>query len=124
MLTGSITFLSGRWCIKLALARAMLQNADILVMDEPTKHLDAINVNWIGDYIHSMKDVKSIVVSHEKGLFCAHYLTVFVNKVPKAKSLFEMKESKLKIASPKPGNLDGITSNGKSVINMDQVTFT
>lgn len=141
MLDGSVSFLSGGWRMKLALARAMLQNADILLMDEPTNHLDVVNVKWVEDYLNNLKDVTSIVVSHDKGLLnnvCTHIiqienlklklhkgnLTEFVKKVPKAKSYFEMKETKMKFSFPKPGVLDGITSKGKAIIKMDNVTFT
>ena len=34
----------GGWKMKLALARAMLMNADIMLLDEPTNHLDVTNV--------------------------------------------------------------------------------
>ncbi|CDF35118.1 Translation elongation factor eEF3 [Chondrus crispus] len=141
MVEGSVSFLSGGWRMKLALARAMLQNADILLLDEPTNHLDVINVKWVEDYLNNLKDVTSIIVSHDKGLLnncCTHIiqienlklklhkgnLTEFVKKVPKARTYFELKETKLKFKFPKPGNLDGITSKGKAIIKMDNVIFT
>jgi len=68
MINEPVTFLSGGWRMKLALARAMLQKADILLMDEPTNHLDVINVQWTMDYINSLKDVTSIIVSHDSKL--------------------------------------------------------
>jgi elongation factor 3 len=68
MISEPVTFLSGGWRMKLALARAMLQKADILLMDEPTNHLDVINVQWTMDYINSLKDVTSIIVSHDSKL--------------------------------------------------------
>merc|ERR1712176_1727264 len=46
----AVSTLSGGWRMKLALARAMLQNADILLLDEPTNHLDVINVAWVKTY--------------------------------------------------------------------------
>lgn len=141
MLEGSVSYLSGGWRMKLALARAMLQDADILLLDEPTNHLDVINVKWVEDYLNNLKDVTSIIVSHDKGLLnncCTHIiqienlklklhkgnLTEFVKKVPKARTYFELKETKLKFKFPKPGVLDGITSKGKAIIKMDDVIFT
>lgn len=141
MVDGSVSFLSGGWRMKLALARAMLQNADILLLDEPTNHLDVVNVRWVEDYLNGLKDVTSIIVSHDKGLLnnvCSHIIQIenlklklhkgnlseFVKKVPKARSYFELKETKLKFKFPKPGVLDGITSKGKAIIKMDNVTFT
>ena len=53
--------------MKLALSRAMLQNADILLMDEPTNHLDVMNVKWVKDYIKSLTNVTCIMVSHDSG---------------------------------------------------------
>ena len=127
--------------MKLALARAMLQNADILLLDEPTNHLDVVNVKWVEDYLNNLKDVTSIIVSHDKGLLTnvtTHIIQIenlklklhkgnlpeFVKKVPKAKTYFEIKETKIKFKFPKPGVLDGITSKGKAIIKMENVQFT
>lgn len=43
--------------MKLALARAMLMNADIMLLDEPTNHLDVTNVKWLIDYLVGLKGV-------------------------------------------------------------------
>lgn len=37
--------------MKLALARAVLLQADILLLDEPTNHMDTTNVAWLIDYL-------------------------------------------------------------------------
>jgi energy-coupling factor transporter ATP-binding protein EcfA2 len=62
-----ITSLSGGWKMKLALARAMLMKADILLLDEPTNHLDVTNVAWLENYLTGLKNVTSIIVSHDSG---------------------------------------------------------
>jgi len=67
MMNDPVTTLSGGWRMKLALSRAMLQNADILLMDEPTNHLDVMNVKWVKDYIKSLTNVTCIMVSHDSG---------------------------------------------------------
>ena len=72
-----ITSLSGGWKMKLALARAMLAKADILLLDEPTNHLDVDNVKWVKDYLKSLTNVTSIIVSHDSGLMddvCSHII--------------------------------------------------
>merc|ERR1712130_677793 len=47
--------LSGGWKMKMGLVRAMLMEADILMMDEPTGHLDKFNTSWLIDYIKSLE---------------------------------------------------------------------
>ena len=106
-----ISSLSGGWRMKLALARAMIQNADILLMDEPTNHLDVTNVKWVINYINSLKNTTVVMVSHDSGLLddCCDYilqidalklklhrgnLTSFVKDHPEAMSYFEFKASK------------------------------
>jgi len=133
--------LSGGWRMKLALARAMLQNADILLMDEPTNHLDVINVAWVKSYIKSLEGVTCIIVSHDAGLLtdvCTHILSIkdlklhnfqgnlplYVAKNPAAKSFFEFKASeKMQFTFPKPSFIDGIKSRGKALMKMTDVTF-
>jgi len=127
--------------MKLALARAMLQKADILLMDEPTNHLDVINVQWTMDYINSLKNVTSIIVSHDSKLLdncCTHILEIkdlklsitkgnlsdFVAKNPEAKAYFELKSSKFTFTFPQPGFIEGVKSKGKALMKMANVEFT
>merc|ERR1711979_100376 len=46
-----VSTLSGGWRMKLALARAMLIDPDILLLESPTDHLDVVNIAWIQGYI-------------------------------------------------------------------------
>jgi elongation factor 3 len=55
-MNGSIQSLSGGWRMKLAIARAMLWDADVLLLDEPTNHLDADAVAWLIDYLKSLTE--------------------------------------------------------------------
>ena len=75
----AVSTLSGGWCMRFALARAMLQKVDILLLDEPTNHLDDINVAWVKRYLNSLTEVTAIIVSHDSGLIndcCTHMLQI------------------------------------------------
>lgn len=137
--------LSGGWKMKMGLVRAMLMEADILMMDEPTGHLDKFNVAWLTDYINSLKTgpkpVTVIATSHDTGYLEAtttHILEFesrklklfrggivpFVEKNPEAKIYFEIKSAKVKFVFPEPGPLEGVKSRGKALLKMSNVTFT
>ncbi len=52
-------------------------------------------------------------------------LTAFVKQVPEAQAYFELKQqSKYHFKFPVPGNLEGVTSKGKQIMKMTNVTFT
>jgi len=137
----AVSTLSGGWRMKLALARAMLQNADILLLDEPTNHLDVINVAWVKSYLNSLTAVTSIIVSHDSGLLndcCTNILQIenlklhtfkgnldeFVKLKPSARAYFSFTESKLKFSFPQPGNIEGVKSKGKALMKMGKCTYT
>jgi elongation factor 3 len=141
MLSGGVSTLSGGWRMKLALARAMMQNADILLMDEPSAHLDVMNVRWLLDYIRNLKDVTCIIVSQNAKLLdecCTHMIHIsnlklhqskgnlseFVKSNPEAQSYFELKTEKYSFKFPQPRFLDGVKSKGKALMKMENVTFT
>eukprot|EP00658_Telonema_sp_P-2_P005583 TRINITY_DN12090_c0_g5_i1.p1 TRINITY_DN12090_c0_g5~~TRINITY_DN12090_c0_g5_i1.p1 ORF type:complete len:1083 (+),score=438.04 TRINITY_DN12090_c0_g5_i1:61-3309(+) len=136
-----ITALSGGWKMKLALARAMLAQADIMLLDEPTNHLDVDNVAWVKDYLLSLDTVTSIIVSHDSKFMddvCTHIihfeerklktyignLAAFVEKVPSASSYYAFKTERLKFIFPKPTSLEGIKSKGRPIMSMTNVSFT
>jgi len=127
--------------MKLALARAMLQQADILLLDEPTNHLDVINVAWVKTYLNSLKDVTSIIVSHDSGLLndcCTNILSFdnlklrtykgnldeYVKTNPAARAYFSLTASKMKFKFPNPGPIEGVKSKGKALMKMGNCTFT
>ncbi len=58
--------LSGGQLQRLAIARALLRESPILLMDEPTSSLDASSKQAVWDTIESLKDEKTIIiVSHD-----------------------------------------------------------
>merc|ERR1711988_1701005 len=46
-----ITTYSGGWKVKMQLACAQLINADILMIDDPTGHLDVKNIEWVKNWL-------------------------------------------------------------------------
>ncbi|CAK0870630.1 unnamed protein product [Prorocentrum cordatum] len=65
-----IRTLSGGWRMKLGLARAMLQSADLLLLDEPTGHLDVEHIAWLAEYVQGLRAdrspaVSTLIVSHD-----------------------------------------------------------
>lgn len=136
-----ISNLSGGWKMKLALCSAILQNPDILLLDEPTNHLDVNNVKWLEDFLISQTTKTSLIISHDTGFLdrvttnIIHYednrklknykgnLELFVKRVPKAKTYYELSDDNLSFTFPTPGILDGIKSKGKAIIKMDKCTY-
>lgn len=56
--------LSGGQRSKLILAKLLLQNPDVLVLDEPTNYLDVNHIDWLADYLNDFEGA-FIVVSHD-----------------------------------------------------------
>jgi len=57
--------LSGGWRMRLLLACAMMKQADILLLDEPTNHLDVHAIEWLCQYLLSIKTGALMVISHD-----------------------------------------------------------
>jgi len=145
-LKSEIGHLSGGWKMKLGLVRAMLMCADILLLDEPTGHLDVANVAWLGDYLLSLsrdssRPVTTVVVSHDSSFLdkvCTHVINVkqrklktykgnitdFVRRCPEAKSYLSLTNDKQRFVLPEPGMLEGVKSKGKKLLKMHNVTYT
>merc|ERR1719335_1670391 len=120
-------------------------DADILMMDEPTGHLDKFNIAWLIEYVNSLKTrekpVTVIAVSHDTEYLektTTHILefenrklqtfrgniTEFVKKKPEAKIYFEITTSaKVKFVFPDPGPLEGVKSRGRALLKMNDVHF-
>ena len=65
-----IASMSGGWHMRAALATALLQEADILILDEPTNFLDLLGIVWLQRYLQKLEDSvnapTTIVVSHDR----------------------------------------------------------
>ncbi|AEO60643.1 hypothetical protein MYCTH_74803 [Thermothelomyces thermophilus ATCC 42464] len=62
--------LSGGWRMRSALATALLQESDILILDEPTNFLDLLGIIWLQRFLQSLEDLPTpptlILVSHDR----------------------------------------------------------
>lgn len=67
--------LSGGQKSKLMLAKALMQESDILFLDEPTNHLDIDSMEFLQDYINSFSKTV-VMVSHDR-----YFLNATCNKV-------------------------------------------
>ncbi|MFT5860048.1 MAG: ATP-binding cassette subfamily F protein 3 [Flavobacteriaceae bacterium] len=56
---------SGGWRMRIELAKILLQKPDLVLLDEPTNHIDIESVIWLEDFL--MNKAKAvIVISHDK----------------------------------------------------------
>merc|ERR1712164_28320 len=139
-----VTSYSGGWKMKMQLCAAQLMNADVLMLDEPTGHLDVDNIKWLEDWLESFKG-SIICTSHFSPFLdkmCTHIidfqdrklktfkgvkgttLTQFVEKYPEKKAYFELSNEIMKFTFPVPGPLEGVKSRTKVILWMNNITFT
>jgi elongation factor 3 len=135
--------------MKLGLARAMLQAADLLLLDEPTGHLDVAHVDWLVDYLQGLQaekeqQVTTIIVSHSPQFLdrvCTHIIHVQDQKLkvfPGNFSQFKVQVPEAQLGSaigdeampvsvfklPEPGPLEGVNSRGKRFLCLENVFYT
>ena len=141
-----VTTYSGGWKMKMQLCAATLMNADILMLDEPTGHLDVTNIAWIKNWLKNFRNNGGSIIttSHDTGFLnemCSHIidfqnrklkmfrgeqgnvLKEFVEKYPEKKGYFELRNDVVKFKFPEPGMLEGVKSMSKCLLKMKNVTF-
>ncbi len=61
---------SGGWRMRIELAKILLQKPDLILLDEPTNHMDIESIQWLEEFlITSAKAV--VVISHDKAFIDA-----------------------------------------------------
>jgi len=138
-----ITTYSGGWKVKMQLACAQLINADILMIDDPTGHLDVKNIQWVKNWLGNFPG--SIIATSANTQFlnemCTHIvdfqerklrqfkaekgkvLTQYVESYPEKAAYFELSDKNEKWVFPVPGSLEGVKSRTKAILKMTDVTF-
>lgn len=86
--------LSGGWRRRAALAKALVQEPDLLILDEPTNHLDLSSIQWLEEQLKSFKGAL-LFVSHDRH---------FVNQV--SDTIMELDRGHIKFF---PGNYQAYT---------------
>merc|ERR1712066_1201072 len=138
-----ITTYSGGWKVKMQLACAQLIEADILMIDDPTGHLDVKNIQWVKNWLGNFPG--SIIATSANTTFmdemCTHIvdfhdrkvrqfkakkgevLTKYVETYPEKKAYFELSDRNEQWVFPVPGSLEGVKSRGRTILKMTDVTF-
>jgi len=141
-----MTSYSGGWKMKMQLGAALLVEADLLMLDEPTGHLDVTNIEWLKNWLRSFmkKGGSCIATSHDTGFLnemCdsivdfqdrklrqfrgnkGAVLKEFVDTYPEKAGYFELKNDVVKFSFPVPGSLEGVKSKSKALVKLTNVTF-
>lgn len=141
-----VTTYSGGWKMKMQLCAATLMKADVIMLDEPTGHLDVKNIAWIEDWLRNFMDNGGSIIatSHDTGFLnrmCTHIvdfqdrklkmfkgdvgsvLNDWVAMYPEKKGYFELKNDVVKFVFPKPGPLQDVKSKTKAIMKMAGVEF-
>ncbi len=74
-LTARVATLSGGQQKRIAIARAILDNPDMIILDEPTNHLDIEVIEWLENYL-SRNNLTILLVTHDR-----YFLDRVCNKI-------------------------------------------
>jgi ATP-binding cassette, subfamily F, member 3 len=58
---------SGGWRMRIELAKILLQKPDLILLDEPTNHMDIDSIEWLEDFL--INQAKAVVVISHDGTF-------------------------------------------------------
>jgi ATP-binding cassette, subfamily F, member 3 len=72
---------SGGWRMRIAIAKVIFCEPQILFLDEPTNHLDLNAVIWLEDYLMEL-DITVVIVSHDREFlnFCCDEIIHLFNQ--------------------------------------------
>jgi ATPase subunit of ABC transporter with duplicated ATPase domains len=65
MMDGDVAKLSGGWKMRVALARILLMRPDVMLLDEPSNHLDLESLIWLEDFL-KVYDGALLMTSHDR----------------------------------------------------------
>ena len=65
MMDGDVAKLSGGWKMRVALARILLMRPDVMLLDEPSNHLDLESLIWLEDFLKNY-DGALLMTSHDR----------------------------------------------------------
>ena len=75
MMDGDVGALSGGWKMRVALARILLMRPDVMLLDEPSNHLDLESLIWLEDFLKGYNGAL-LMTSHDRA-----FMNRIVNKV-------------------------------------------
>nr|WP_294914632.1 ABC-F family ATP-binding cassette domain-containing protein [uncultured Neokomagataea sp.] len=75
MMDGDVGRLSGGWKMRVALARILLMKPDVMLLDEPSNHLDLESLIWLEKFL-SGYDGALLMTSHDRA-----FMNRIINKV-------------------------------------------
>ncbi|GHE56256.1 ATP-binding protein [Camelimonas fluminis] len=75
MMDGDVGNLSGGWKMRVALARILLMNPDVMLLDEPSNHLDLESLIWLEGFLRNFEGAL-LMTSHDR-----EFMNRIVNKI-------------------------------------------
>ena len=75
MMDGDVGKLSGGWKMRVALARILLMKPDVMLLDEPSNHLDLESLIWLENFLKAY-DGALLMTSHDR-----EFMNRIVNKI-------------------------------------------
>ena len=141
MMNSPLSTLSGGNVQRVNLILGKLAGDPLILMDEPSNHIDLHSIEWLKNYIKTTKHTTFLIISHDIKFMdevCTnmiHYenlklkvyrgnVTEFVKQKPEAAFYFETSSNEvLAFNIPDPGPLEGVKSLTKSVLSMKNCSF-